>query len=91
VLVFLIDCTNENLKEQYTTLVNELKSFNEETLKKPQVIAISKMDLADDEINKVLKKISFKKGIPVVQISAATGEGLKDLLDVIWKKLSKKP
>lgn len=90
VLVILIDCTDENPKEQYKTLMNELKSFNETMMKKPQIIAISKMDLADDELKKKLKKTTFKKSIPLIQISAATGEGLKDLVDAIWKKLSVK-
>jgi GTP-binding protein len=89
VLVFMIECTSDDPKKQYTTLMNELKSFNEGMLKKPQVIAITKMDLADSTIKKQLQKISFKKGIPVVHISAVSGEGLKDLLDAVWKKLSK--
>lgn len=88
VLVFMVECTAEDPKEQFATLVNELKSFNETMLKKPQIIALTKMDLADDELRKhIAKKVKFKRGIPVVPISSATGEGLKELLDVIWKKL----
>ena len=60
VLVFLIECTGEDPKEQYTTLVNELKLFNEDMLKKPQVIALSKMDLADDAVRKAIGKLKFK-------------------------------
>lgn len=90
VLVFLIECTGEDPKKQYTTLVNELKSFNEAMLKKPQIIALSKVDLADDKLQKQLKKISFKKNIPVIAISAVAGDGIKELLDSIWKKLQTK-
>jgi len=90
VLVFLIECTGEDPKEQYTTLVHELKSFNEAMLKKPQIIALSKVDLADDKLQKQLKKISFKKNIPVIAMSAVTGDGIKELLDSIWKKLQTK-
>lgn len=90
VLVFMIESTTEDPKAQYKTLVNELKSFNETMLKKPHLIAITKMDLADDELKKTLQKISFKKGIPVLPISAVTGEGLKELVDSIWKKLKRK-
>jgi GTP-binding protein len=89
VLVFLIECTSENPKNQYDTLVNELKSFNETMLKKPQIIAITKMDLADDAIKKSLKKLNFRKSIPLIHISAVTGEGLKELVDQMWKKLKK--
>jgi len=87
VLVFLIECTSENPKAQYKTLLNELKSFNEEMLKKPQIIALSKMDLADDALKKSLKKITIRKTIPVFQISAVSGTGLKELIDEMWKKL----
>jgi GTPase len=87
VLVFLIECTSENPKVSYKTLVSELKSFNETMLKKPQIIAITKMDLADDALRKTIKKISFRKSIPIVPISAVTGKGLRELLDAVWKKL----
>ena len=88
VLVFLIECTSENPKSQYETLVNELKSFNDTMLKKPQIVAVTKMDLADETIKKSLKKIKFTKKIPLVFISAVTGEGLKDLIDLMWKKIN---
>jgi GTP-binding protein len=87
VLVYLIECTADNLKEQYRTLVNELKSFNEAMLKKPQLIAITKLDLADAILLKKLKKLSFRRGVPVFLISAVTGEGIKELVDAMWKKL----
>ena len=90
VLVFLLECTREDLKDDYKTLLHELKSFNPEILEKPQVIAITKMDIADDELRKKLAKVKFPNGIPTVAISSATGDGLKDLLDIVWKKLSKK-
>jgi len=87
VLVYLIDCTVDNAKEQYRTLVNELESFNEALLKKPQLIAITKIDLADAALFQSLKKLSFKRGVPVFFISAVTGKGIKELVDAMWKKL----
>jgi GTP-binding protein len=90
VLVFLLECTADDPKEQYTTLVNELKLFNAAMLKKPQVIALTKMDLADKEIRATIKKLKFKKGIPVIPISAVAGEGVPELLDAVWKQLSAK-
>lgn len=89
VLVFLIDCTSENPKVEYKTLINELESYHGEMLKKPKIVVVSKLDLADEDMRKNLKKISFGKGIKPHYISSATGEGLKELLDEMWKKLSK--
>jgi GTPase len=90
VLVFLIECTSEDIKLLYKTLVKELKSFDERMLKKPQIIAITKMDLADSKLKNSLKKISFRKNIPVVFISSVAGEGIKDLVNEMWKILSKR-
>ena len=87
VLVFLIECTDEDPQAQYKTLMNELESFKNDMKKKPQIIAITKMDLADENIKKNIKKLKFGRGIPVLPISSATGEGLKELIDVVWKKL----
>jgi GTP-binding protein len=87
VLVFLIESTSEHPKEQYKVLLEELRSFRAELAKKPQIVAITKMDLADDDLRKKLKKVSFKRGVPVIPISSVTGEGLKELTDAMWKKL----
>jgi GTP-binding protein len=88
VLLFLIDCTDERPKEQYTVLANELKSYNPQMLKRPQIVAITKTDIADDAVRKKLRKLTIGKGIPVLPISSVTGEGLKELVDLLWKKLS---
>jgi GTPase len=90
VIVCLIESTSENIKGQYATLMHELKSFNESMAKKPQIIVISKMDIADDESLARLKKVKFPKRIPVYRISAVTGDGIKELTDEMWKQLYKK-
>ena len=90
VLVFLIESTSDDPKQEYKTLVQELKSFNEAMLKKPQIIAISKMDIADKQQRTLLKTITFKRGVPVIPISSVANEGMKELLDEVWKKLKPK-
>jgi GTPase len=87
VLVFLIECTDDHPKERYKVLLNELQSFDPELPKKPQIIAITKMDLADGPLKRSIARIGFKKSLPVIPISAVTGEGLDDLADAMWKKL----
>lgn len=62
----------------------ELRLFNPELLKKPQVIAANKMDalFEDDEavIIEKLKKEFESEGIKVFSISAVSGKGIKELL-----------
>ena len=88
VIVFLIECTDADPAAQYSILSNELGSFKKEILKKPRIVALTKLDLADKKLRTSLKKLKFGRGIPVILISSVTGEGLKDLVDTIWKKLS---
>jgi GTP-binding protein len=86
----MIECTDDDLKGAYATLVQELKSFNESMLKKPRLVAITKMDLADDKIKKAVRAAKFGKDIQAFPISSATGAGLKELVAAIWKKISAK-
>jgi GTP-binding protein len=89
VLVFLIESIVDDPRAQYDTLVEELRAFNESIMEKPKIIAITKMDLADETLRKKLTKIKFPRGIPVQYISSVTGEGIDELLAVVWKKLRK--
>jgi GTPase len=96
VLVFLLDSTlipyNDNKREDYEVLINELGSYDKQLLEKPRIICFSKTDTLTDEQKKELNKIRFtatksKEKIPVLKISAVTGESLKKLLDEIWMLL----
>ncbi len=88
-LLYLIDCMSDDIKKDYKVLANELKEFNEDLPKKKSIIAITKLDIADDGKRKELKKLKFPKGIPVHYISAATGEGIEQLVAAMWKLVEK--
>lgn len=95
VLLFLIDSTlifhKENKKEDYEILKNELGSYDKEMLKKPQIVCFSKIDALTEEQRKELNKIKFgtaKKRIPVLKISAVSGENLPKLIDELWYKIN---
>lgn len=83
VLLFMIACTSPDIKAEYKTLLSELKKYNPELLDKKRILAISQNDLADPQ-TPVLKST---KDLPVIYISAATGNGLTKLKDLIWKQL----
>jgi GTPase len=87
-LVYLIDCTSETIKEDYKVLFNELKSFNPDLPKKKTIVVLTKLDIADDDVRKAVKKIKFPKGTPVFHISAVTGEGIDDLKEAMWAIVS---
>lgn len=88
-LLYLIDCTSPDIKKDYKILANELKAFSKDLPKKKKIIAITKLDIADDDVKKALKKLTFPKGVIVHMISAATNEGIPALVEAMWKLVSK--
>lgn len=88
-LLYLVDCTSEDIKNDLKVLKNELKQFSPDLPKKRSIIAITKMDIADDTVKKALKKLKFPKTTVVHYISAATNEGIADLVESMWKMVVK--
>lgn len=87
ILLFLVAADSPDVKEAYDVLLNELKTYNPELLDKKRILAISKNDLIDDVTRKDIKKHLPKK-VPHLFISSATGEGIKELKDLIWLSLT---
>lgn len=88
VLLFMIPCDSQHIKQDYEILLNELEQFNPELLDKPRLIAITKMDIVEPEWKNLIQK-EIPPGIPHVFISAVTGQGLEELKDQIWNELNR--
>ncbi len=86
VLVILLDVTREDLKADYEVLRNELGSFSKSLLKKPLLIALTKIDTVDRAGLRTLAKVRFGR-TPVFLISAVAGTGVKELVAAMWKKV----
>jgi GTP-binding protein len=80
ILLFLVPADAQSISKEYNVLLNELEQFNPELLDKQRVLAISKTDLLDDELIKLVKKTLPKK-VPYVFISSHTQLGLVELKD----------
>ncbi len=77
-------------EESVKVIEKELKTFNKKLFEKPRIIAVNKADLPNAEkVYKTLCK-KFKKH-KVMLISAATGQGVKEVLDEVVKILSATP
>ena len=83
VLLFMVSAEDDDISASYRTLLNELKEYNPELLDKQRILAITKSDLIDRDIEKELLPTLPKK-IPHVFISSITGYGLKELKDMLW-------
>ena len=89
VLLFMIPCDVDDIKNQLKILFNELKMYNPELLDKPRILAITKADLIDAELKEMIKS-ELPEGIPTIFISAVANIGLTTLKDMLWKEINRK-
>jgi GTP-binding protein len=89
ILVFLLDCTSEDMQSDYKILAKELRLFNRDLLKKPRIIALTKIDVLDNRGRRSLRTMRFG-AVPVFPISAVAGIGIPDLITIMWKSLHRR-
>ena len=85
-LIHVIDITNENLVKSYNTIINELKSYDEDLVNKNKIIVLNKCDLLKkEEIDKI--RIDFENfiNLKIHLISTISGEGIDQLINEILK------
>jgi GTP-binding protein len=80
VMLFLLEPFSEDTKKDYKLLLNELKEYNSNLLKKPKIICITKADAIDEDRKNELKKLKIDRK-NVFVISAHSGEGMNELMD----------
>ncbi|WP_411844184.1 GTPase ObgE [Salinicoccus sp. HZC-1] len=83
VIVHVIDISEAEGRdaiEDYKTIRNEMALYNENLIKRPEIIVLNKVDLVEDEeiFNRFKKEIGEDKEI--FRISAATRQNLDELL-----------
>ncbi|MAH20504.1 MAG: GTPase ObgE [Flavobacteriaceae bacterium] len=90
ILLFLIPADASDIKKQYDVLLDELKRYNPEMLDKERLVAISKSDLLDNELQIELKA-ELDKALPVeyLFISSVAQTGIMALKDLLWEQLNK--
>ncbi|MCL2862066.1 MAG: GTPase ObgE [Firmicutes bacterium] len=92
-LVHIVDISESEGRESVTdfkTINSELKNYSPKLAKLEQIVALNKSDVLGDNDKKIqdFKKKTKKQ---IIKISAATGEGIKDLISTIWEKLKDIP
>ena len=85
ILLFLLDMTAPDPWQDYQVLKDELEQFNPTLLKRPAMIALTKLDLLTDTINLDVLKAEHTPS-PIL-ISSATGDGLPELIRKISEVL----
>ncbi len=93
VLLFMVPVDADDIIGNYKILLTELEKFNPELLAKDRILAITKCDMIDDELQKMIEKelkAALKKAgenITPLFISGVTGMGIEKLKDAIMKIL----
>ena len=88
ILLHLIDCTQDDIVGAYNTIRGELEAYGEGLDEKPELVALNKCDALGSELAadqaKILEDAIGKK---VYQISAISGQGVKDVLYPMWSEV----
>jgi len=86
-LLFLVPADADDIAKEYAILLNELELYNPELMHKDRLLAISKSDMLDDELQEELAK-TLHEGIKTVFFSSVAQQGLMELKDLIWHQLN---
>ena len=87
-LLFLIPADSDDINKEYHILLNELKKHNPELLDKDRLLAISKTDMLDEELQEEIKA-TLPEGVKALFISSVAQTGLQVLKDKLWELLNK--
>lgn len=83
VILHLIDAYTEDVATAYQTIKTELAAYQPSLVKRPEIIALTKIEGLDkeiiDDLTAQLQKVMSKKAT-ILAISSQSGEGLKPLL-----------
>jgi GTP-binding protein len=92
-LVHMLDCQAQDMTKDFQIIMNELKTYDPELAKRPQIIVVNKIDTIDEETQTLVKKdlqaFLKKKKVkaPLFFISGVSGSGLKEVIHQLWKEV----
>jgi GTP-binding protein len=89
VLVQLVDLATPEASaaEDFATVERELAAFNPELLARPRLVVGSKLDAALPERRRELARVAAARGLPYLELSAVTGEGVPRLVAELSRRL----
>ncbi len=74
----------EEAKKQFQMIQDELSKFSSKLLKKPTLVALNKIDVTHEEVVNKVASWFGEQGVPVLPISAYTGQGVDTLLKTLY-------
>ncbi len=91
IFIHVVDPTQGDAFENYKMINKELEAYDKKLLKRPQIVAVNKIDLlSEDEIKRIKNSFKKKRIIPVF-ISAKENIGLEELLNKLYNIMKEIP
>ena len=88
VLIHLVDGTQDNIAEAWTTIRGELEAYGDELADKSEILALTKVDALDPETRAAkLAELEAVSGIKPMAVSGVSGEGVTELLRAAFKQV----
>ncbi len=87
ILLFLIPADANDIQQEYGILLKELEKYNPELLDKKRILAISKSDMLDEELQAEMA-LELPEGVKTLFISSVAQIGITELKDELWKILN---
>lgn len=86
ILAFLIEASSEDAPATLAMLRREIESYSATLAEKPWLVVLTKSDVLPPEDH---AGAAEKAGLPgAALVSAHTGEGIRDLLEALWRRLA---
>ena len=93
-LLHVVDVSGSEYRdpiEDFKLINSELVNFSEELSKRPQIAIANKADIATEEDIQRFREFCEEQGIELFVISAATRQGLDNLVQTVYNELQKLP
>lgn len=88
ILLFMISAESPDIAQEYQVLLHELETYNPELLEKKRLLAITKSDLLDEELEQEIRQ-TLPVDVPAVFISSITQKNITQLKDMLWEALTR--
>ena len=86
-LLFMIPADADDYEKEYNILLGELVKYNPELADKDRILAVTKSDMIDEDLQAEIAA-QLPKDIPHVFISSVANFNIMQLKDMIWEKLN---
>ncbi len=93
-IVHMIDCSgiSGDPISLFEQTASELEAYSPELAKRPIIVAANKLDLIEAKANwPAVKDALTERGVEALAVSAATGEGLEELIQTIFARAALAP